>query len=907
MPGVPNRTRAALLVMVGLLLATVAGAQVVGAILTGSVADPSGAVAANATVTIRNVGTGIETVTQTNAAGIYSAANLLPGEYTISAAASGLASGELPGLTLTVGEKQILNIQMRMPKIAETVDVKAGAGGVELGSAAVSHVVDGRVARELPLNGRDWTQLALLQPGVSLIRTQPDANGVNNRGNRGFGSQVTIASARPLQNNYRLDGVSVNDYANSSPGTTDGLTLGAEAIAQFSVISSNYSASYGLTSGGVISAMTRAGANDFHGSAYEFFRDDALDARGFFDDAKQPFRRNQFGLAAGGPIVRSRTFFFANYEGRRQSLTATGTATVPTGSARSGHLVSGDTTVDPEAQRYLGLFALPSGPIVGDTGLYKFPNQADVPEDFFTVRMDHTISARDNLHGTYLFDNVSTTQPDSLNVVLNLNQTKRHVAAIEETHVFGSRFANTVRAGVNRVVAATLQTAPGANPLGSDPSLGIAPGLYAPVIQVTGLTNFGGGLNGTSFGNYWFTTWQAYDDAFWNIGKHSIKAGFAFERIDSDFLLAANPNGVFRFNTLADFLGNRPASLQFHANPIVDRMMSSLLAKKENLVALSLAIASALLTVCQSAFAATPTLDISQYAHTAWTVADGFTKGAIYKIAQTPDGYLWLGTEFGLLRFDGVRTTPWPSDRVLPSSKISSLITGRDGTLWIGTSKGMASWKDGTLTTYAELAGHIADRLLEDRNGTIWVRALKPPTGKLCAVRNSGTRCWGEDGRFGARITTIYEDRKGQRWFGEPHGVWQWSESQPRFYPLPGDKFVQTLNEDADGVLLVLLSGTIHRMVDGKQSEVYRLPGASGQLTTPVEMLRDRDGGLWFGALGGGLVHLHEGTIDQFSQSEGLSSDSVAGLFQDREGSIWVATHGGLDRFCEFPVTPFTL
>ena len=569
---VSHGSRAALVGLIVLLFATAAGAQVVGAILTGTLTDPSGAVALNAAVTIRNVETGIVTVTQTNAAGIYSTPNLLPGEYTVSAEAVGLTSAE-SRLRLTVGEKQIFNIQMRMANLVELVDVSADPGTVGLGNAAISHVVDGRTARELPLNGRDWTQLALLEPGITLIRTQPSGNGVNNRGNRGFGSQLTIAGARPQQNSYRLDGINVSDYASSSPGTTDGLTLGAEAIAQFQVISSNYSASYGLTSGGVISAMTRSGANDFHGSAYEFFRNDALDARGYFDDAKLPFRRNQFGVAVGGPIVVNRTFFFVNYEGRRESLTTTGIATVPTQAARRGHLASGDITVDPAVQQYLGLFALPNGPIAGDTGLYRFPSKAVVPENFFTVRVDHAISDRDNLHGTYMFDKGSTTQPDSLNVVLNFNETTRQVASIEETHVFGSQFVNTVRVGVNRVVAATLQTAPGGNPLGSDPSLGIASGLYAPVIQVPGLTNFGGGLNGTSFGNYWFTSWQMYNDAFWSAGKHSIKAGFAFQRIHSDFILAANPNGVFRFNTLPDFLVNRPTSLQLQYGALTPRAL----------------------------------------------------------------------------------------------------------------------------------------------------------------------------------------------------------------------------------------------------------------------------------------------------------------------------------------------
>ena len=319
-----------------------------------------------------------------------------------------------------------------------------------------------------------------------------------------------------------------------------------------------------------------------------------------------------------------------------------------------------------------------------------------------------------------------------------------------------------------------------------------------------------------------------------------------------------------------------------------------------------MAVAAAVLTWCPPASASTPTLDVSQYAHTAWTVADGFTKGAIYTVAQTPDGYLWLGTEFGLLRFDGVRTTPWPSDKVLPSSQINTLLTGRDGTLWIGTSKGLASWKDGTLTAYADLAGHSMNRMVEDRDGAVWAFGMTLPTGKVCTIRHGGVRCWGEGAPFGSRVTMMYEDLKGDLWLGEPHGVWQWNQGRPQFHPLASDKFVQGLSEDADGVLLVLLSGRIYRMVDGMVREAYRLPGTIGQLTTRFRMLRDRDGGVWIGALGGGLAHLHDGKIDLFSESDGLSSDSVSELFQDREGNIWVATHGGLDRFRELPVTPFT-
>ena len=192
-------------------------------------------------------------------------------------------------------------MQLRVGDAAvATFEVGGASPSIELGGTSVSTVVKGDTARELPLNGRDWTQLATLEPGISPIRAQPDPNGLNNRGNRGFGSQLSIASARPYQNNYRVDGISVNDYANSSPGSTIGLSLGTGSIKEFSVISNNYSADYGLTSGGVVKAITRSGANSFHGTAYEFLRNDAMDARGFFDASKLPSAATSSGLRAVG-------------------------------------------------------------------------------------------------------------------------------------------------------------------------------------------------------------------------------------------------------------------------------------------------------------------------------------------------------------------------------------------------------------------------------------------------------------------------------------------------------------------------------------------------------------------------------------------------------------------------------
>src|SRR6202049_326924 len=190
--------------------------------------------------------------------------------------------------------------------------------------------------RELPLNGRSWTDLAALQPGVAPVETHVQGDNL-----RGYGDEVSIAGGRPQQNNYRLDGVSVNDFANGGPGSVLGGNLGVDAIQEFSVLTSNYSAEYGKTSGGVVNAITRSGTNQFHGSVYEFIRNNALDARNYFDlGGVPPFKRNQFGGAIGGPIIKNRTFFFADYEGIRQSKGISNVTFVPSQNARNGLLCS---------------------------------------------------------------------------------------------------------------------------------------------------------------------------------------------------------------------------------------------------------------------------------------------------------------------------------------------------------------------------------------------------------------------------------------------------------------------------------------------------------------------------------------------------------------------------------------
>ncbi len=232
---------AVLLFSPGLLVT--AHAQVAGATLSGTVTDQSGGVLPQAAISIKNIATGITRSSTTSTAGFYSVPNLLPGTYEIRAAAQGFSSVVQTGITLTVGEQQVLNFTLQVGQITQTVEVTTEAPNVQLASSSISAVINSTTVRELPLNGRSWTDLATLQPGVnSTFQIQTDFAVGGDRGNRGFGNQITVAGARPEQNNFRLDGVSINDFNNAAPGSVLGGDMGVDAVQEFSVLTSNVSA-----------------------------------------------------------------------------------------------------------------------------------------------------------------------------------------------------------------------------------------------------------------------------------------------------------------------------------------------------------------------------------------------------------------------------------------------------------------------------------------------------------------------------------------------------------------------------------------------------------------------------------------------------------------------------------------
>ena len=543
--------------------------------ISGVITDSSGARLPGANVTIVNEDTGISRSVDTNTDGFYSVPLLQPGKYMITAKGAGFATQIRTGVTLEVGAHDVLNLTLQVGQMTQTVEVTAEAPTVELASSSISAVVNSTTVRELPLNGRSWTDLATLQPGISLIQTQPVQNE-----NRGYGAQLAISGARPQQNNYRLDGVSLNDYSNGGPGSVLGGNLGVDAIQEFSVLTSNYPAEYGKSSGGVVNAVTRPGTNEFHGSVYEFIRNSALDAPNYFDTSIPPFKRNQFGASAGGPIRKDRTFFFADYEGIRQSLGVTSVVTVPSPAARSGLLnypgatatpslfptdcaATGVTdqcqvTVDPQIPKVLNIFPLPNGPISGDLGQYSVAEQQIVNENFFTVRVDHKFSDKDSLFGTYMFDNTPLTTPDNFNDVLLGALTKRQALILEESHIFNPSLINSLRFGFNRDFANGPETLKAINPAAADPALGPVPGYNLGTLLVGGVDKFTGGLGSQSVSLFRWNAFQGYDDVFLTRGVHALKFGVAVERDQLNELITNAPGGEVHFGSLHDFLTNQP-------------------------------------------------------------------------------------------------------------------------------------------------------------------------------------------------------------------------------------------------------------------------------------------------------------------------------------------------------------
>lgn len=518
--------------------------------LSGLIRAASGNGIPDAQVSIRNTATGNVRSAVSTEEGSYAVHDLAPGDYEIEATAQGFISATVR-VRVDVDSHAVADLTLS-PASMVKADLKQAT------ATSQSEAVDSKAMGELPLNGRSASDVAAMEPGVMKARTQ------STHGENGFGMQMAIFGGRPRQNGSRLDGISVNDFANGPLGNAVGVSMGVDALEQMSVLVSNDQAQYGRSSGGYISSSTRSGTNRFHGTVFEYLRNSVFDAANYFDQEKPPFRRNQFGVSAGGPLWKDHTFIFADYEGLRQSQGATNVAAVPSEAARGGNLSTGTVVVDPEIRRVLDAFyPLPNEGLLGagDTGIYISAGQKVTPGNHFTARIDHRISAKDMLSGVYMFDQGSSLGPDKLNNKLTGSDTQQHLLMLNQVHTVSPKSVNSVRLGINRVVANTGNSALGTNPYESDTSFGAVPGGTVPYLVVPGLVNLSGGLGGMDMYHFRWTSVQVYDDVSLIRGAHSLKFGVSLEWTRNNVNAIADPTGRFSFNSLADFLTNKPFSL----------------------------------------------------------------------------------------------------------------------------------------------------------------------------------------------------------------------------------------------------------------------------------------------------------------------------------------------------------
>jgi hypothetical protein len=549
--------RAGLLLGFLLLLgAAPARAQSTGTI-RGSVADAGGGRIAKAEMTARQVSTNYERKTQTDDAGLYLFSALPVGIYRVEARSTGFRTTVKDGIVLDVNNIVEVDFSLQVGQVAETVVVQAGGVGVETNTMSVGHVVNQFTVQELPLNGRHFVDLALVAPG-SVV---PPTNGFLTAPLRGQGSfGVVTAGNREDTVNFQINGINLNDIVQNQITFQPSINT----VQEFKLLNSVYSAEYGHTSGSVVNIATRSGTNDIHGELFEFFRNDALDAKNFFDNPTlpiPPFKRNQFGGAVGGPIWiphiydgRNKTFWFFSFEALRQRQAVTFSRQVLDPGQRA-------SVTDPVSLKLLPL--IPTANVPGTSNLFSGTGSAPVNINQWTLDISHEFSSRDRLHGYYAHQRDLRKEPaapvsaSTLPGFGDIRKGHRQVFTLNEWHTFGNNLVNEFRFGLNRI----LISFNGAST--SDPAtfgfIGLPSfGMPEIVIQETGL-DFGG-VAGFPQGRGDMTFVWA-DSLSWLTGKHTFRVGTELRRSYNNNL--NNDTGQFTFSTIANFAAGKPSQFVF--------------------------------------------------------------------------------------------------------------------------------------------------------------------------------------------------------------------------------------------------------------------------------------------------------------------------------------------------------
>ena len=549
-------------------------AQQATANLAGTISDETGAVLPGVDVTLRNVENGSTRNVITDDTGQFRVTNVAPGEYELRAQLPGFQTAVQSGIRLNVGRSASLNVTLSVGSVSEEVIVTGDAPLVDTLTSSVRELVDDRKIRDLPLNGRSFDQLALLQAGVVAHRghTNPNASA-----STASGFRFSVGGARPTANSFVLDGTNINDAQGATPGSASGVNLGVEAIREFEILTNSFDATFGRSAGAIINVVTKSGTNELHGSVFYFHRNDNLDARNFFDrsgstraDSKPEFKRNQFGFSLGGPIVEDKVFLFGNYEGLRDRLGVSNLAFVPSADGRLG-IGTGLAPPLPSVVPYLDLYPLPNGAVFSDgTGEYFSGPSQPSNEDYFVIRYDHQVSDADSFFVRYTIQDGDLIVPDRIELFPGLIDTRRQYVTMEHKHIFSPSLLNTFRFGFNRSVRDQDDDL---NSGGVPKSLSLIPdnerfGLFNFSTQVVGgpasIANLGTG----GFGFIVWNSFQYSDDVSYTSGRNSLRVGANIERIQSNGANAAFDGARYSFNTFADLLQATARTFQSYPSPV---------------------------------------------------------------------------------------------------------------------------------------------------------------------------------------------------------------------------------------------------------------------------------------------------------------------------------------------------
>jgi len=540
----------------------------VSAVLSGRVTDPSGAVVSGAKVTATSQETGLQRATVTNDAGLYELLALPIGRYQLSAQKDGFAEEVHTGLALVVGQSATVDFQLKVGQVTEQVKVEGDAAMVSATSQDISGLVGEKEVKALPLNGRSYDLLLMLNPGV--VNFTWEKTGGIGVSNSTTGNNFAVSGNRPQQNLFLLNGVEFSGAAenNMQPGGPSQNLIGVESVREFNLLRDNYGAEYGKRPGAQVTIVTQSGTNQYHGSVYEFLRNNALDAPNYFDlGSAPPFQRNQFGAALGGPIQKDKTFFFVNFEGYIQNLHQTSVAFVPDLASRAKAV--------PSVQPLLNLWLTPPANAPDYDGIaevYSSPLQT-IREYFGNARVDHIFSPKDNFSAVYTIDNGNDFTPTTANPystdILSLQE---QVLSLEETHVFSPTLLNTARFGFSRAgYFFTGEPTPG-TPASSVPGFLVGKLVGAVVVGGSAASNpqaqigLAGSNNGSNL--HMARNLFTYEDRVgWTKGKHQLDFGAWFQQFQSNETIALSQYGQATFTSLQTFLTGVTSSFLYDPAP----------------------------------------------------------------------------------------------------------------------------------------------------------------------------------------------------------------------------------------------------------------------------------------------------------------------------------------------------